>query len=111
MKKLNIFQVGETKEGTITNPAGFFLRTNIFTEKGNVVFIYYPPGTKNKLHRHEDLETIYYIVEGEGLVTIGEERELLKKGDLVFTPRKTEHQVVNQGKKQLIMLEVTFKHP
>ena len=85
------------------------MRTNKFTDKGNVVFIYYPPGVRNELHSHEDFETVYYIVEGEGLVTIGEEKELLKKGDLVFTPRKTKHQVVNQGKETLIILEVTFR--
>jgi len=111
LKKVNIFQVGETKEGVIVNPAGFLMRINRFTDKGNVVFLYYPPGTKNELHAHEDMETIYYIVEGEGLVTIGEEKELLKQGDVVFTPRRTKHQVVNQGKETLIIYEVTFKIP
>jgi mannose-6-phosphate isomerase-like protein (cupin superfamily) len=108
LKKANIFQVGKTKDGVITNPAGFLTCTNTFTDKGNVVFLYYPPGTRNELHSHENFETIYYIVEGESLVTIGEEKELLKKGDVVFTPRKTKHQVVNQGKETLTILEVTF---
>ncbi|RLI34341.1 hypothetical protein DRO55_06620 [Candidatus Bathyarchaeota archaeon] len=111
MERVNIFEVGRTKEGVIENPAGFFMKVNKFTEKGNVVFIYYPPGTGNELHSHEDLETVYYIVKGKGLVTIGDETELLKEGDVVFTPRNVKHQVVNDGDEELIILEVTFKYP
>jgi len=110
MEKLNIFEVGETKEGVSTTPAGFSIRVNKFTEKGNVVFLYYPPGTKNELHSHDDIETVYYIVQGEGKVTIGDETEHVKKGDVLFTPLKTKHQVVITGKETLIILEVTFKH-
>ncbi|MCD6325890.1 cupin domain-containing protein, partial [Candidatus Bathyarchaeota archaeon] len=102
MEKLNIFEVGETKEGVSTTPAGFSIRVNKFTEKGNVVFLYYPPGTKNELHSHDDIETVYYIVQGEGKVTIGDETEHVKKGEVLFTPLKTKHQVVNAGKETLI---------
>jgi len=111
MEKLNIFEVGETKDGVTATPAGFLMRVNRFTEKGNVVFLYYPPGTRNELHSHNDFETIYYIVQGEGKVTIGDETEQVKKGDVLFTPLNTNHQVVNSGKETLIILEVTFKHP
>jgi len=110
MEKLNIFEIGETKDGVATNPAGFSARVNKFTEKGNVVFLYYPPGTRNELHSHDDLETIYYIAQGEGEITIGNETEQVKRGDVLFTPLNTQHQVVNTGKETLIILEVTFKH-
>jgi len=110
MEKLNIFEVGETKDGVVANPAGFLIRVNKFTEKGNIVFLYYPPGTRNELHSHDDLETIYYIAQGEGKVTIGNETVQVREGDVLFTPLNTNHQVVNSGKETLIILEATFKH-
>jgi len=87
------------------------MHVNKFTERGNVVFLYYPPGSRNELHSHGDLESIYYIAGGEGLVTIGEEKMLLRAGDVVFTPRNTKHQVVNSGKEMLIIFEVAIKVP
>ncbi len=111
LEKINIFEVAETKEETVSNPLGFFMCANRFTERGDVVFLYYPPGTRNDLHSHDDRETIYYIAKGEGLVTVGDEKQRLSKGDVVFMPLKTTHQVVNQGKETLIILEVVFRIP
>jgi mannose-6-phosphate isomerase-like protein (cupin superfamily) len=108
LEKLNIFEVEETGEGVVKTPAGFSIRINRFTEKGNVVFLYYPPGTRNELHAHDDLEAIFYIVRGEGEITIGNKTEKAKEGDILFTPLNTPHQVVNSGKETLIILEVTF---
>jgi mannose-6-phosphate isomerase-like protein (cupin superfamily) len=110
LKKTNILQIEQTKEGVLFNPAGFYTFRSRFTEKFNAVFLYYPPGIKNNPHSHEDLETIYFIVEGEGWVTVGEEQELLKKGDLVFIPKNTKHQVANRGKGSLALLEVTLQY-
>lgn len=110
LKKANIFQIEQTKEDVLFNPAGFYTFRSRFTEKFNAVFLYYPPGIKNNLHSHEDLETIYFIANGEGWVTGGEEQELLKKGDLVYIPKNTKHQVANRGEGSLVILEVTLQY-
>lgn len=109
MYKVNIFEVQKTKEGVSISPAGYSMRANRFTDKGSVVFLYYPPGTKNQLHSHTDIETVYYVVQGAGQITIGEEIFHAKKGDVFFTPLNTNHQVVSQGEETLIILEVTYK--
>ncbi len=45
-------------------------------------------------HQHVDGET-FFIVEGHGLMTIGEEREEVKAGDVVFIPPQSEHCLIN----------------
>jgi len=83
---------------------------NKFSERENVAFLYYPEGTRNEIHSHNNLESIYYIeyilYRTGGLVTVGEEKELVKTGDTVFIPQNTKHQVVNAGKELLVIFEV-----
>jgi len=47
---------------------------------------------------------IYYVIEGEGLVTIGKEGRILRKGDIVTIPK-------NPYKKPLIMLDILTPKP
>jgi len=45
-------------------------------------------------HQHEDGET-FFIIDGRGLMTIGEEREEVRGGDVVFIPPHAEHFLMN----------------
>ena len=45
-------------------------------------------------HSHEDGET-FFIIAGRGLMTIGEEREEVVAGDVVFIPPHSEHFLMN----------------
>lgn len=56
-----------------------------------------PPRTGHLCpHRHTQAE-IYYIIEGEGEVTIDGVVSLVEKGSSVFIPSDAEHGVVNVG--------------
>lgn len=53
------------------------------------------------LHLHPKQDEIFYIVEGEYLFQMGEEKYNLKSGDTIFLPRKVPHtfaQLTDKGK-------------
>ena len=39
----------------------------------------------------------FYILEGEGIVEIGKERETVKKDQLIFSPAKIVHTLLNES--------------
>lgn len=39
----------------------------------------------------------FYVLEGEGIVEIGKERETVKKDQLIFSPAKIVHTLLNES--------------
>lgn len=52
------------------------------------------------LHRHEQAET-YYVLAGEGVVTLAGAEHPVGPGSTVFIPGSTEHGICNTGKQKL----------
>ncbi|RMJ21036.1 hypothetical protein PHISP_08094, partial [Aspergillus sp. HF37] len=60
-----------------------------------------PPNTGNlRVHRHQQAE-IYYIIDGEGEVTIEGVTKRVTAGSSVFIPSNEKHSIVNVGSKSL----------
>ncbi|KAI1614171.1 RmlC-like cupin domain-containing protein [Exophiala viscosa] len=56
-----------------------------------------PPKTGHLCaHRHDQAE-IYYVVEGQGIVTIDGKESEVRKGTAVFIPSNAEHGIKNTG--------------
>lgn len=54
-----------------------------------------------ELHMHLSQDEIFYVIEGEYLFQVGDERKTLKAGDTIFLPRKVPHtwlQLSDKGK-------------
>jgi mannose-6-phosphate isomerase-like protein (cupin superfamily) len=58
------------------------------------------PGGEQRVHSHLP-EQIYYILEGAGIMTVGEETREMKRGECVFIPSGTPHGIRNHGKQVL----------
>ncbi len=59
------------------------------------------PGEAPPLHKHPDTEQVFYMVQGEGDLFVGEggaERYRVKPGDVVRIPPDTWHRIVNDGR-------------
>ncbi|AEF96922.1 cupin domain-containing protein [Methanotorris igneus] len=67
-----------------------------------------PVGSKTLLHKHHESEEIYYILEGKGLMTLGNEKFEVKKGDTICIPPETPHKIENIGKVPLKILCCSF---
>jgi len=64
-----------------------------------------PNGGQVPWHNQEQ-EEVYFIVEGEGEMCLGEERQAVRTGQAVFIPSKVFHQLTNTGDKPMRMIYV-----
>ncbi len=53
------------------------------------------PGQSQKVHAHDGSDKVYYVLEGEGRFTIGEEEKVLRADDITLAPAGEAHGVVN----------------
>jgi len=67
------------------------------------------PGDTNYLHAHDNAEQVYFVMQGEGKVQVGEEMEQVKAGDVIFLPKGIQHGFYNTGTKTAIVLLVGVK--
>lgn len=63
-----------------------------------------PPGTATRMHRHRVTEEIYHFTQGEGMMTLGEQRFAVVAGDTVCIAPGTPHCVENTGELPLKIL-------
>ena len=68
------------------------------------------PGQIQKVHAHEGADKIYYVLEGKGNFTIGDEQRVAKQGMLIVAPAGISHGVTNNGHERLSLL-VTISPP
>jgi quercetin dioxygenase-like cupin family protein len=59
------------------------------------------------LHFHNSQDEIFYIIEGEYLFQVGNEKFLMKAGDTIFLPRKVAHAFVQLTEKA--KMHLTFQ--
>ena len=62
------------------------------------------PGGTNRIHVHNDIEQVYIVLRGKGVVHVGDEKAEVKAGDAVFLPAKIPHGFVNAGEKPAVLL-------
>lgn len=66
------------------------------TEYVQVIEIMLEPGESLKKHV-TPTNVFFYILEGEGVVEIGDEREKVKSDQLIESPRGIPHRLLNEG--------------
>lgn len=65
-----------------------------------VFIVVLEPGEAPPLHKHPDTEQVFYMLQGEGELRVGDggaESHRVKPGDLVRIPPDTWHKIVNDG--------------
>jgi quercetin dioxygenase-like cupin family protein len=67
----------------------------------------YAPNAYVQEHKHKVQEQIYYVLEGEGLLTLGKEKHLMRPHDYVYLPPGVPHSFTNTGTAGLVFLVVT----
>ncbi|PYS93204.1 MAG: hypothetical protein DMF64_05845 [Acidobacteria bacterium] len=65
-----------------------------------------PPGAAVARHHHLETEEVYYILSGQGQMTVGCEERAVTTGDAIFIPRETSHTLANTGTEPLVLLLV-----
>jgi mannose-6-phosphate isomerase-like protein (cupin superfamily) len=65
-----------------------------------------PPGHAVAPHRHREIEEIYYILSGTGVMTVGEQSRQVSSGDAVYISRGQVHSLNNTGSEPIKLLLV-----
>ncbi len=69
------------------------------------------PGQAQKVHAHEGSDKIYYVLEGRGSFTVGDEEEDLGEGHVVIARAGVPHGVRNETDKDLVLLVTMAPRP
>lgn len=56
-----------------------------------------PPGAAVTRHFHETTEEVYYVLEGDGEMTVGDETSPVGPGDAIYIPVGSVHTLRNVG--------------
>ncbi len=67
----------------------------------------YAPAAYVGEHVHQVQEQIYYVLEGEGVLTLDDQSHLLRPHDYVWVPPGVRHSFTNTGTAGLVFLVVT----
>lgn len=71
----------------------------------------FEPGQEHAPHAHAGQDKLYVIVEGSGMVRVGEQSELLSAGDAAFAPSGVVHSIRNPGPGRLVVMAVLAPPP
>ena len=63
-----------------------------------------PPGVTTRLHRHMQTEELYFILQGEAEMTLGDKHFAVQAGDSICILPGTRHCIRNTGTSELKLL-------
>ena len=100
MKKINI---GDILDLTAEKSA----RKAIFKEgQLDTGLLLYAPGQTTPDHKHSDIDEVFYIISGEGTITINNEEMLVKENDIIFSPKGETHGFNNTSSANWVVLQI-----
>lgn len=71
----------------------------------------FEPGQEHALHAHPGQDKLYVLLEGSGVVQVGEESDLLSAGDAAFAPSGVVHSIRNPGPGRLVVMAILSPPP
>jgi len=92
------------------NPHGVDVRGLSDTEGAQVVHITLEPGQSLKKHI-TPVDVVFYVMEGQGIVEIGEEREEVGEDTLIESPARIPHRWINESKGLVRILVIKTPRP
>ncbi len=80
-------------------------KVNLFTTERMFCDVYcFEPGQEQTPHAHAGSDKVYYVLQGNGQVRVGEETKELGPGDIALAPAGSAHGVRNPGPERLTVL-------
>ena len=67
------------------------------TESMESALVRMEKGSRTPRHSHKDEEQMYIILEGKGLLRIGDDEKEIEKDMVAYIPRGKEHEVISTG--------------
>ncbi len=70
----------------------------------------YAPGQTTPDHKHMDIDEVFYVISGEGTITINQEAIPVKEKDVIFSPRGETHGFNNTGSTNWVVLQIKINY-
>jgi mannose-6-phosphate isomerase-like protein (cupin superfamily) len=82
-------------------------------ETDKIVFNTYflEPRQLLRLHMHPASDELFYIVEGQGQFTVGDDQVMVSSGSAIYGPTGVPHGLVNSSKSPIVMISVQAPKP
>lgn len=80
---------------------------NVNTQRMDFRISRYAPAAFVEEHVHKIQEQVYYVLEGEGVLTTDDYKHLMRPHDYVYVPPGVRHSFTNTGTNGLVFLVVT----
>lgn len=96
MKKINVSDI-----------TGKIKREALFTEGTmDSGILFYEPGETMTPHKHSNLDEIFYVVSGKGIINIDGEDIAIKENDVMLSQHDESHGFTNNGDVKLVILQI-----
>ncbi len=102
--------IGAREAESSPNPHGVHASRIYDSEHAQAVHILLKPGESLKKHI-TPVDVFFYVLEGEGIVEIGEERETVGPDTLIESPARIPHRWLNEGDSDFRVLVVKVPRP
>jgi mannose-6-phosphate isomerase-like protein (cupin superfamily) len=103
-----VFSTKDNKRYRLPRHTNDLVMDRADAETSEVFFVVLEPGEAPPPHKHDDTEQIFYILEGEGVLRIGEQQKefAVRPSDVVRIPPKVLHCIQCAGQKPLRYLAI-----
>jgi len=103
-----VFSTNKTKHYRFPTHTNDLVMDRAEAATSEVFVVVLEPGEAPPLHQHTDTEQIFYVLEGRGTLTIGEEKQQhpVKVGDVVRIPPSMLHSIEAEGDDPLRYLAI-----
>jgi mannose-6-phosphate isomerase-like protein (cupin superfamily) len=99
MEIINVLDFTDFKIGSV------FREVPIITDQTMATILLIDSNSKTTDLNHPQKDRIYYIVSGDGTVTIDNESSPVKVGDMILIPKGSSHKYITTGKR-LVLISV-----
>ena len=87
-----------------SKPEKFYKTTLFQTEHMMVGLNCLDPGQTQSAHAHEGADKFYFVLEGSGTFTVGDDERQAQAGAIITAPAGIKHGVTNSGNERLSLL-------
>ena len=71
----------------------------------------FEPGQEHRLHSHQGMDKVYYVLEGEGEFLLEGRAEAMGPGIMLIAPADVPHGIRNSGSTRLLVLALLAPAP
>jgi quercetin dioxygenase-like cupin family protein len=103
-----VFPTSQTKHYRFPTHTNDLVVDRADSQTSEVFVVVLEPGEAPPLHKHDDTEQVFYILEGEGVLSTGAERQkhIVRPGDVVRIPPTVLHSIQCSSDKPLRYLAI-----